>query len=158
MNKSASIALSVMFVIIIAGGWYIFTTPRAAAPTPVVAPAIQQTNVIPSAKAPASNAPMSATVNMTKNGFSPDPVTIKQGGTVTFVSTDGSPMWVASNAHPTHLQYSGTSRTQHCPDTTGTAFDQCVSGKAYSFTFMKVGQWNYHNHMNADDGGTIIVE
>jgi plastocyanin len=100
---------------------------------------------------------MTATVTYTSSGFSPDPVTIKQGGTVTFVNKSNGGMLVASNAHPTHTQYSGTSRQQHCPDTAGTAFDQCVAGSTYTFTFQKVGSWNYHNHVNADDGGTINV-
>lgn len=151
MNKSTSIVLSVIAVVIIIGGWVLFSTPRATAP---VSPAVETSQTSPVS----SSAPTSAVIEMTKNGFTPDPVTIKVGGTVTFKSIDGTPMWVASNAHPSHAQYDGTTRAEHCASPTGSAFDQCVKGSTYSFKFLKVGQWNYHNHLNADDGGTIIVE
>jgi plastocyanin len=159
--KTSNIIWIVVLALVILGGWYLYSAQTVSAP---VAPLVETktttgTNAGANVSAPtaASSAPMSATVKYTANGFSPDPVTIKQGGTVTFVSMDGSPMWVASNAHPSHLQYDGTSRAQHCPNTAGTAFDQCASGKSYSFKFLKIGDWNYHNHVNADDGGTIMV-
>lgn len=157
MNKQTSIALAIMAIIILIGGWYIFTTPRGNAPVSLTTPTPTALAVPAGSTTGSSTVPMTATVKYTANGFTPDPVTIKVGGTVTFTSVDGSPMWVASNAHPTHMQYDGTSRAEHCPNTTGTAFDQCASGKTFSFTFLKVGQWNYHNHVNADDGGTIMV-
>lgn len=158
MNKSISIILSVVAVIIIISGWYLFSTPRATAPVSTITPIEQSTtNTAQAPVASSTEVPVVATVKYTANGFSPDPITIKQGGTVTFESVDGSPMWVASNAHPSHLQYDGTSRAQHCPNAAGAAFDQCASGKSYSFKFLKVGDWNYHNHVNADDGGTIMV-
>lgn len=161
MNKPSNInVLLVVLLLVALGGWYWSTTrpvapvsPTINTPSPVVVPAATATKEAQGS----TTAPMTATVNYTANGFTPDPVTIKQGGTVTFVSKDGSPMWVASNAHPTHMQYDGTSKKEHCPDVKGTAFDQCSSGASYSFTFLKVGSWNYHNHVNADDGGTITV-
>lgn len=155
MNKSTSINVLLAVLLVVAlCGWYVSSRQGTVPATiSITTPAATQAVVTPSS----SNAPMTAIVKYTANGFTPDPVTIKQGGTVTFTSVDGSPMWVASNAHPTHLQYDGTSRTQHCPNTAGTAFDQCNKGATYSFTFQKVGMWNYHNHVNTDDGGTINV-
>jgi hypothetical protein len=67
-------------------------------------------------------------------------------------------MWVASNPHPAHTGYDGTSRQQHCPNTANTAFDECAPGSTYSFTFNKVGTWGYHNHMNPGSQGTVIVQ
>lgn len=151
MNKSTNIILAVIAIIIIIAGWFLYATPGMSTTPSSDAGTLQES-------ANSSTAPTSAVIEMTKNGFSPDPVTIKVGGTVTFKSTDGSPMWVASNAHPSHAQYDGTTRAEHCANPTGAAFDQCVKGGTYSFKFMKAGQWNYHNHVNADDGGTIIVE
>lgn len=154
MSKSTNIVLLVSALLITISGLYLFYTPRPAVPSS--SDTSGKTQQMPSMQ-DSSTAPMSATVEYTANGFSLDTVTIKQGGVVTFVSVDETPMWVASNAHPTHLQYDGTSRTQHCPNIALTAFDQCTSGESYSFTFLKVGNWNYHNHLNADDDGTIIV-
>jgi plastocyanin len=91
-------------------------------------------------------------------GFSPATVTIAKGGTVTWVNQSGAGMWVASDQHPSHTGYAGTSRQQHCPDTSGTAFDQCAPGDKYSFTFSKTGTWGFHNHVNATANGTVIVK
>lgn len=100
-------------------------------------------------------------VTVTYNGstFSPASVTIQKGGTVHFVSTSGG-MWVASDVHPSHTDYDGTSRAVHCAaGYTGAApFDQCASGTSYSFTFTKTGTFTYHDHMNAGVKGTVIVQ
>jgi len=96
------------------------------------------------------------TVTHTSSGFQPSTVTIEQGETVRWESEAGS-MWVASDQHPSHTEYSGTSRSEHC---TGgeDAFDQCTAGSEYSFTFEKTGEWSYHNHENSFQGGTVMVE
>ncbi len=119
-------------------------------------PSTPATPATPSTAATA--APMSATVTYTAQGFSPKSVTVAKGGTVTFVNQSGERMWVASDPHPTHQGYAGTTRAQHCPDTAGVAFDQCTSGDSYSFMFTKSGTWGYHNHANAGDFGTVIVQ
>ena len=69
-------------------------------------------------------------------------------------------MWVASDEHPSHTGYDGTSRTEHCAaNYTGpAAFDQCGSGSQYSFTFNKTGAFDFHNHAAAQFTGTIIVQ
>jgi plastocyanin len=105
----------------------------------------------------AQNAPMSATVAYTNSGFSPAQVTIKAGGAVTFVDQSTIGMYVASNPHPLHSGYDGTTRSQHCAPGATPSFDQCTEGKTYTFTFEKVGSWGYHNHVNADDGGVVNV-
>ena len=105
-----------------------------------------------------TGAPMSAQVMYTSTGFSPATVTIAKGGTVTFVDQSGNPMWVASNPHPIHNGYSGTTVAQHCPDTADIAFDQCHTGNTYTFTFLKAGTWGYHNHAQHSDTGTVIVQ
>lgn len=165
-------------VVVIGGGYWWWQSQSAASVmsddgTPAAVDAVDDANGGDAATTPApssgtdvavgatvsadSKAPMTATVTFDGNSFSPATVTIAKGGTVTFVSTAGN-MWVASNAHPEHTGYSGTSRSQHCPDTSGTAFDQCTPGKSYSFTFQKTGTWPYHDHLAAVLGGTVIVQ
>lgn len=100
------------------------------------------------------------TVNYTASGFSPGAITVHKGDTVTWVNQSSGDMWVASAVHPTHTLYSGTSMSQHCPDTAGTAFDACAGvppGQSWSFTFTKVGSWGYHDHLRAFNGGTVTV-
>jgi plastocyanin len=85
-------------------------------------------------------------VTFTDKGFSPSPVTVKVGTTVTFVNESSSGMWVASDPHPTHTLLPG--------------FDQLASaGKngTYEYTFTKIGTWTYHNHLNPTVKGTIVV-
>ncbi len=154
----------IVALIIIAGGWYWYTTmqaPAAQTPAPADTSTPADTNgAAVSDGVTASTAPMSATVVYTSSGFTPATVTIAKGGQVTFVNQSGNPMWVASDPHPTHTAYDGTSRTTHCaPGYTGaTPFDQCANTNSYSFTFEKTGTFGYHNHLGADDAATIIVQ
>lgn len=101
----------------------------------------------------------SATVTYDGSTFSPSSVTIAKGGTVKFVDSSGS-MWIASNQHPTHTGYDGTSRATHCAaGYSGPApFDECSAGTSFSYTFSKAGTWGYHDHLNAGAGGTVVVQ
>src|SRR3989338_1427496 len=101
---------------------------------------------------------MTAQVSLTATGFSPQTVTIKKGGTITFVNGGGGDMWVASAPHPAHTAYSGTSLQEHCSDAVDVSFDQCKIGDTYSFTFDKTGSFKYHNHTNSSQFGTVVVE
>jgi plastocyanin len=100
------------------------------------------------------------TVYLTDSGFLPSEITIEQGETVTWINNDSSSMWVATDEHPSHTNYAGSQLYQHCSsgDQTEAAFDQCSSGDRFSFSFEKTGEWDYHNHDNAGQTGTVIVE
>lgn len=95
----------------------------------------------------ATQVPSSAVVvKITDAGFEPDSVTIKQGETVTWVNASSTDAWPASNPHPTHTDYPG--------------FDPqnpVKPGKAWTFTFDKVGDWGYHNHLNPSMRGQVTV-
>jgi len=102
---------------------------------------------------------MNATVTYNGSSFLPQTVTIAHGGTITFTST-GPQMWVASDPHPNHDGYDGNAQSVHCA--TGypgpAPFDECVAGTSFVFTFNKSGTWGYHDHLNDDVGGTVIVQ
>lgn len=86
-------------------------------------------------------------VSMTDVGFFPASISIEVGSTVTFVNDGQSLHWPASNVHPTHDLLSG--------------FDSekgISTGGAYAFTFTKKGEWSFHDHLNPDSTGTIVVE
>lgn len=104
-----------------------------------------------------TNASGDNTIVFTGSGFQPASLTVEQGETVTWVNQADTSMWVASDRHPTHTLYDGSSRSEHC-DGDSTAFDQCGTGDRYSFTFEKTGEWGYHNHVPFVQGGTITVE
>jgi len=99
------------------------------------------------------------TVIYNSSGFFPQTLTIETGETVTWQST-GPSMWVASAQHSTHTEYDGTTTSQHCsvPSSATSRFDACEDTEEYMFTFDKVGEWDYHNHLRSGHTGTIVVE
>ena len=118
MPKNALIAVVVVVGIALAG--YLLFTYKAAAPaTDMTATSTPEMS--------GDMAAESTLVSYTDAGFSPKDVTVSVGETVRFVNTSSNRMWVASDEHPTHTDYDGTSTREHCADgvaTNGT-FDQC---------------------------------
>jgi len=104
-----------------------------------------------------TDAPMAATVTYNGSSFSPAKVSIKKGGTIMWTNTGDTSMWVASAQHPTHTVYAGTNLEEHCGTGANDSFDQCKAGDSYSFTFDKVGTWNYHDHLHASVFGSVEV-
>ncbi len=155
----------IIAVIIVGGGywwWSMSAQPtamvneNAASPAPVAATTTPETAVTTPAATP-------TTVTVTYDGkaYSPADVTIKAGDTVMFKNTSGKNMWVASDEHPTHTEYDGTSRSTHCA--AGYAgekpFDQCKPEAAdYSFTFAKAGAIEFHDHINPSAHGTVTIQ
>ena len=100
------------------------------------------------------------TVIYTEDGFDPEEIVIKVGEQVVWMNESNGPMWVATDEHPTHGVYSGTTRKEHCSSSaSGTIpFDQCEPTDTFTFTFDKVGEWSYHDHISPQHIGTVIVE
>ena len=154
--KTSTAAWIIIALVLLGAGWYFLSNrPSAPSPTQNIAADDSQNAAVPTTET--ASAPMSATVMYGPDGFSPSTVTIAKDGVVTFMNQGDRGMWVAADMHPTHEGYDGMTKNQHCPDTAGTAFDQCSVSANYSFTFGKAGTWHYHNHVNAGDTGTVIV-
>lgn len=123
-------------------------------------PASFQNSPLPTSAngAAGTSVPRAVAVTFNGSGFSPQSVTVAQGGTVTFAST-GALMWVASDPYPLQNGYDGTTEQQHCAQGyPGLApFDQCSSGTSFSFTFDKVGTWGYHDYLEQSAAGTVTV-
>lgn len=155
--KTSTVAWIIIVLILLGAGWYFFSNRSTTlSPTQNIAIENSQNPAAPSPET--AGASMSASVAYGPDGFSPSTVTVAKGGVVTFKNGGTGKMWVAADMHPTHEGYDGTTKDQHCPDAAGVAFDQCSVGPAYSFTFEKTGEWQYHNHVNAGDVGTVIVK
>lgn len=86
-------------------------------------------------------------VQIEDDGFHPQTLTIDAGDTVEFENKSSDDAWPASNVHPTHLLYRGFD-----------AKKPLLPGDSYSFTFTKTGSWGYHNHLEPDVQGTIVVK
>lgn len=182
MDTTGKVVLGIIVVIIVlGGGWYAFAHKGASTSTPVQTATTTATDQSgassgdtssntsnPATGGTAISVGVSAgthktvTVTYTNQGFSPKNVSIAIGDTVHFVNQSSHGMWVASDVHPSHAAYDGTTLQQHCSggaDTKG-GFDECTavqSGSTYSFTFPKAGTFQYHNHVQASDTGTVVV-
>lgn len=143
MNK---IIIAIAIITVIAAGVY-FLTKGSRTP---VASVTQET---PQAE--------QNVVIYTDKGYSPNVLYTKVGTTITFKNESSEAAWTASDIHPSHTRYSGTSLRDHCLDITKTAFDACAGiqpGNSWQFTFIKKGAWNYHDHLAPWNTGTIVVE
>lgn len=150
MSNQSKVIWAIVIVIAVVALVYWLTAQPTSAPQNQQA---QQTQT-------PQNQTTNATVTYTDSGFSPSSITIKVGGAVTWVNNASDAMWVASNIHPTHTLYSGTTLSQHCPDATNSAFDSCksiASSSSWSFKFDKTGTWKYHNHLDPGETGNVTV-
>jgi len=169
MTKTGWIVVAGIIILLAGGAWLLSsssssgpaTTDNTMPANTGAQPGAADTGLAPGTDTSTSTtatAPMTTTVTYDGNSFTPSTVTIAQGGTVTFTDTAGQ-MWLASDPHPSHTVYDGTSRSQHCEAgyTGAKPLDECGTGSSFSFTFDKVGSWGYHDHLNDGAHGTVTV-
>src|SRR3989344_2449468 len=145
MDKKIIIIIIVIIVLALIGGYFLF----------------KGNNMVKTASINQHQSENNYEVIYTDSGYSPKEITVKVGNTVTWKNESSHGMWTSSAMHPTHVIYSGTSLDEHCPDSQNTSFDECTSaqpGESWSFKFDKTGTWRYHNHSQASDFGSVIVE
>ena len=85
-------------------------------------------------------------ITLTSTGFNPETVTIKTGTRVFWLNKSGTDGSVNSDNHPTNLLF---------PFLNLGEFDNRSS---VSVVFEKAGKYTYHNEVNPDQRGTVIVE
>lgn len=160
-----NVLVAILVIALIALGAYAFSMNRAVAPSGTSAERMGATttpDVATVAEDEEDGGPAFAVITLTDNGFSPSSVSVARGETVRFINDSSRGMWVASNEHPTHTEYDGTSTREHCANgaNTGTSFDQCASvskGDFWDYTFLKSGTFSFHNHVGASTTGTVVV-
>lgn len=102
----------------------------------------------------------SVTVVFTDSGYVPKDITVKVNQVVNFKNESAKETWPASAMHPTHTVYPGSDIQKCGTPEAGKIFDACRgfrTGETYSFQFGEVGKWNYHDHINAGNFGSITV-
>lgn len=85
-------------------------------------------------------------VTLTDTGFEPADMVIRQNESVTFNTIRGTAFWPASNIHPQHTIYP--------------AFDPkrpIEADATWEFVFDTPGVWAFHDHISANDTGTVTV-
>ncbi len=90
--------------------------------------------------------PQEYQVSMTDSGYTPKDLTVKRGDTVTFINNGTKDIWPASAPHPSHTDYPAFDPKQ------GVAV-----GESWSFTFDRVGNWRFHDHLNPTRTGSVRV-
>ncbi|MBI1833589.1 MAG: cupredoxin domain-containing protein [Candidatus Andersenbacteria bacterium] len=172
--KTGTITAVVGVVIIVAvASMFAFRTPAeapAVTPTPgfqdATAPASDSgqfiqlqpsttpnTSLLPSVSPAAGTTQQNTTtaesiaISIDDTGFTPRTVSIASGTTVVFTNNGQAKHWPASDVHPTHQALPGFD-AKHGLET----------GETYSFTFIKTGSWNMHDHLNPSATGIITVQ
>lgn len=82
----------------------------------------------------------------TTNGFVPSRIIIDAGDSVTFSSVENSEFWPASDAHPTHGLLPGFDPKRALGST-----------ETWGMTFTSPGVWSFHDHLDPQMKGQIIV-
>ena len=85
-------------------------------------------------------------ITYTDSGFSPAQVSVKAGDTVTFKNDSAANVQVNSAPHPAHTQF---------PELN---VGSIAAGESKTVTFTTAGTKKYHNHLDASQSGTIVVE
>jgi len=167
MNKNLVMAIGAL-LILVAVGYYVFTRFR----TPVLSPELPQppafevtttptTSTEPTSTTTSSAQPSEVIIKITNKGFEPKEVEITKGTKVTWVNESSNPSWPASDVHPTHEVYPGSSIRKCGTPEQDKIFDACrgiAPRESWSFVFNEVGEWYYHDHLNPSFKGEIVVK
>lgn len=97
-----------------------------------------------------SEAKDAVTITYSDSGFSPSTVTVKSSGTITWINSSSTQVQVGVDPHPSH--------TGNKEITGGKFTLDLNSGQQESVTVQKTGTFGYHNHLSADETGTIVVK
>lgn len=92
-----------------------------------------------------SDATPAATITYSDSGFG-ETVTVKSGDTVAIKNTSSNNLQFDSDPHPDHT------------DNTELNVGLVKPGETKTFVVTKKGTFGLHNHLNASDKGTIIVQ
>jgi plastocyanin len=140
MNKKIIVALVV--VIVLGGGvWaYLATRPNASAPQS------SHTDDHDHSASSSNETPVATNeLKYTDSGFSPKSITAKVGTKIHIMNQSPGPLQFSSDDHPTH--------TLHPEFNLGTI----AAGADEEVELKTAGTWGYHNHLKAEDTGSIIV-
>lgn len=148
MNK-AKYVITFIVVLAIAAGAIVLTQGKDKEPASNTA----KTDTAQESKTESSPAETAApqrgstvAISYTDNGFSPAQVTVKSGTTVTIKNESSGALQFDSDPHPQHT------------DNEELNVNNVPPGDSETFVANRKGTFGYHNHLNASDTGTIIVE
>lgn len=148
MNKKAIIAI-VILVIVVAGAtlWMLRKDPVATESSTNNTPTTSDSNANSSSPTDTVTPTGSeAVITYSDSGYSPSSVTVKAGDKVIIKNTSSRSMQFDSDPHPAHTTNPELNVGAVSP------------GQEMSFVVDTKGTFGYHNHLNASQKGTIIVQ
>ena len=90
------------------------------------------------------------TITYTSSGFSPSTVTVKSGGMITWVNNSDEQIKVGVDPHPSHTGDKAITGGEFTLD--------LDKGQQKMETINKTGTFGFHNHLSAEQTGTIVVK
>lgn len=99
-------------------------------------------------------------IHVSETGFKPKKSHVDVNTKVVFENVGKEEHWPATDDHPSHTLYDGTSLEEHCTSGATPAFDACKSlknGETWSFVFTKEGVYRYHDHVWPQFNGEVVV-
>ena len=141
-SKYTWVMVVVVLVVVLIAGYLLFQTNTS-----------KQSNVAQNAKntqntgaAEQTKPVLQETVTLTTAGFNPQTITVKPGIRVVWLNKSGVTGTVNSDNHPTNLLFPFLN------------LGRFNDGFSITTMFTKSGTYTYHNELNPDQKGTIIVE
>lgn len=145
MNRTALGVIIAIILVVLVGGlvWYSMTQqtelPQPNTATPTTSPRDTTTNTEGETDQDVS------VITYTDNGFSPSTLTVKAGDTITIKNDAESPVQFSSDDHPTHREHPEINMQVLQP------------GGERQLTIAEPGTYMYHDHLDPNHTGTIIV-
>lgn len=144
--------IGIVVLVVVAIGAYAALRVIKKVSTTMTAPA--QTSTVPtqndtsSDMASSPSASMSqTTVTISASGFTPQTVTIKARDSVTWTNSDSTNHTVNSDPHPSHTLYPILNQV-----------GRMAASDKKSLAFPTAGKFTYHDHLNPQFTGTVIVQ
>lgn len=145
------IVLSGLIIVIIVVALVLFLTSSKKPLAPIPASMITVDNPTNSQTSPISPTHPFAdrkevVISVKASGFSPKTIKIKKGTIAKWVNQSGSVASIYSNNHPKHLGYPPLN------------LGQFTNASSLQFVFTATGTYGYHDHLNPNRTGEVIVE
>lgn len=148
MNVRLLVIVGILIIVLAAGGIYLKASKKTfpVSPNNTQSQSTNQESTNSSASPSGSENMSETSIMLTSSGFNPSSVTIKAGTKLVWTNDSGAKATVDSDPHPIHTDY---------PPLNLGSFDD---GNTLELTFDKPGTYHYHNHFNAAQRGTVVVE
>lgn len=139
------VVVYVLVATIIYGLFYAFVMFKNQGKSPSYVDQIQEQETNLNVDPDANSDKDVAEIELTEAGFSPDMVTVSVGTTVTWTNNTDLTATVNSADHPTNLLYPALNLGEMAP------------GGSVNLKFDTLGVFQYHNHLDPTQTGTIEV-